>query len=158
MVFQEPRLLPWLTVAGNLRLVQPDLSDRDIAFFLALAGLPDCAGLAPKTLSLGMARRVAVARALAVRPSLLLMDEPFASLDLRLGSQIGRDITVHARSLGAITVIATHDLEQALTITDRILVLGGSLPAQLVEDARSTAISAARFRQRFSFLQPGRLE
>jgi NitT/TauT family transport system ATP-binding protein len=152
MVFQEPRLLPWVDVTGNLRLVAPDLSDTDIDVLLSLAGLPGCSRLAPKALSLGMARRVAVARALAVRPSLLLMDEPFASLDQQLGSQIGRDITAHARGLGAITVIATHDLDQALRIADRVLVLGG-VPASLVEDTRCASISAVSFQQRFPFLR-----
>jgi NitT/TauT family transport system ATP-binding protein len=152
MVFQEPRLLPWLDVSGNLRLVAPDLSEQDMDFLLSLAGLPGCARLKPKALSLGMARRVAVARALAVRPALLLMDEPFASLDQQLGSQIGRDITAYARELGAITVIATHDLDQALSIADRVLVLGG-VPASLAEDTRSMNISAPSFRQRFTFLR-----
>jgi ABC-type nitrate/sulfonate/bicarbonate transport system ATPase subunit len=156
IVFQEPRLLPWLDVAGNLRLVQPDLSDSDIAFFLSLAGLPEGATRAPKALSLGMARRVAVARALATRPSLLLMDEPFASLDLQLGSRIGHDITAYARSLGAVTVIATHDLDQALIIADRVLVLGGGAPAVLVEDARCEEVAAEAFRERFGFLKAGK--
>jgi ABC-type uncharacterized transport system YnjBCD ATPase subunit len=78
-VFQEPRLLPWLSVGQNLSLVQPSLTEPDIAELLRRAGLEPIADLMPSSLSLGMARRVALARAMAVKPSLLVMDEPFAS-------------------------------------------------------------------------------
>ena len=151
-VFQEPRLLPWLDVAANLRLVAPELRAVDIESFLHLAGFSDTAGLLPRALSLGMARRVALARALAVRPALLVMDEPFASLDTRLAAQLGRDITAHARTIGAVTVMATHDLEQALTIADRVLVLGGCAPATLSADLRAAETSAAAMRREFAFL------
>ncbi len=151
-VFQEPRLLPWLDVAGNLRLVAPAISDDGIATCLTLAGLPGAEARAPKELSLGMSRRVAVARALAVQPALLVMDEPFASLDMRLANRIGRDITAHARSIGAITLIATHDLDLALCIADRVLVLGGENGAALVEDRRCVDTDAEIFRRRFPFL------
>jgi len=123
-VFQEPRLLPWLSVGENLRLVQPNLKDPDIADLLRLAGLEAIAELMPSSLSLGMARRVALARALAVRPSLLVMDEPFASLDPLLSGRLSRSIASHARQIGATLLMATHDLDQALAVADRILVLG----------------------------------
>jgi NitT/TauT family transport system ATP-binding protein len=151
-VFQEPRLLPWLTVAGNLRLVAPGLRDSEIESLLSLAGLAPCAGLMPKQLSLGMARRVALARALAVRPALLVMDEPFASLDARLGAQLGHAISAHARSIGAIVLMATHDLEQARAVADRLLVLSGTSPATLGADLPAASVSGAELRQRFGFL------
>jgi NitT/TauT family transport system ATP-binding protein len=109
----------------------------------------------PKELSLGMARRVSLARALAVAPGLLVMDEPFASLDARLGARLGRDITAHARSLGAIVVMATHDLDQALDIADRILVLSGTGPATLGADLHTAHATAPALRARFAFLQAG---
>jgi NitT/TauT family transport system ATP-binding protein len=151
-VFQEPRLLPWLSIAANLRLVEPGLSDADIAAWLAMAGLPDCAGALPKQLSLGMARRVALARALAVRPSLLVLDEPFASLDARLGAELGHAVAAHARAIGAIVLMATHDLEQALATADRLLVLSGTAPATLGADLPASQTSAADLRARYGFL------
>jgi NitT/TauT family transport system ATP-binding protein len=155
-VFQEPRLLPWLSVAANLRLVEPGLSDAHIEAGLALAGLRDCAGSLPKQLSLGMARRVALARALAVRPSLLVLDEPFASLDARLGAELGHAVAAHARAIGAIVVMATHDLDQARATADRLLVLSGTGPATLGADLRSCETESAELRARYGFLDAGR--
>jgi NitT/TauT family transport system ATP-binding protein len=154
-VFQEPRLLPWLSVAANLRLVAPGLSDADVAHTLALAGLQNNASSMPKQLSLGMARRVALARALAVRPALLVMDEPFASLDAQLGARLGQDVTTYARSIGAIVLMATHDLDQARAIADRLLVLSGTSPATLGADIPSAAQTGAELRNRFGFLDAG---
>jgi NitT/TauT family transport system ATP-binding protein len=152
-VFQEPRLLPWLNVAENLRLVQPGLADDDIAAWLGLAGLDAIAGTMPSALSLGMARRVALARALAVAPSLLVMDEPFASLDPLLSSRLSRNIAGYAKRTGAILLMATHDLDQALDVADRILVLGGTNPATLAADVRKDALDASALRQKFRFLE-----
>ncbi len=152
-VFQEPRLLPWLDVSGNLRLVQPDLTDAAIAELLGQAGLEDVAGMMPRSLSLGMARRVALARALAVGPSLLVMDEPFASLDPLLSGRLSRTIASHARQTGATLLMATHDLDQALAVADRVLMLGGRNPATLQADFFSRDIDAAALRARFPFLE-----
>jgi NitT/TauT family transport system ATP-binding protein len=155
VVFQEPRLLPWCSVAANLRLVEPGLNDADIATLLALAGLQNNAASLPKQLSLGMARRVALARALAVRPALLVMDEPFASLDAQLGARLGHDVTRYARSIGAIVLMATHDLDQACAVADRLLVLSGTSPATLGTDLPAAALSAGEVRERFGFLDAG---
>ncbi len=153
-VFQEPLLLPWLSVAENLRLVAPALSDDAIDRMLALAALDHAAARMPKELSLGMARRVSLARALAVAPALLVLDEPFASLDTRLAARLGRDITAHARAQGMITVMALHDLDQALAIADRILVLTGTAPATLGADMAARDAAAPAMRDRFGFLEP----
>jgi NitT/TauT family transport system ATP-binding protein len=151
-VFQEPRLLPWLNVAANLRLVAPMLTDDEVENLLAIAGLPGAAARMPNRISLGMARRVALARALAVQPALLMMDEPFASLDPRLAAAVSRDAIDHARRLGCITLLATHDLDQAMQLADRVLVLGGQAPATLAADIATTAADAAAIRHRFPFL------
>jgi NitT/TauT family transport system ATP-binding protein len=156
-VFQEPRLLPWLSVAGNLRLVEPLLTDADIEAGLALAGLRACASTMPKQLSLGMARRVALARALAVRPALLVLDEPFASLDARLGAELAHMIAAHARATGAIVLMATHDLDQACATTDRLLVLSRTSPATLGADVPASATKAAELRVRYGFLDTRRI-
>ncbi len=82
MVFQEPRLLPWRSAADNIALAAPGLSPERIEAALAEVGLSGQGGLLPRRMSLGMARRVAVARALAVEPAALLLDEPLVSLDV----------------------------------------------------------------------------
>jgi NitT/TauT family transport system ATP-binding protein len=160
VVFQEPRLLPWLTVAENLRLVVTEgVPQPDIPALLAALGLADAAALRPGELSLGMARRAAVARALAVDPALLVLDEPFVSLDRRLASGLGALLTVRARRQRTLVLVAMHDVEHALAIADRILVLHGA-PAGLAADvavpARDDLAGVERVRgellHRFAFL------
>ena len=159
-VFQEPRLMPWLTVAENLRLVMPEgSSEPDIAAILDAVGLPHAENLRPGALSLGMARRAALARALVVEPRLLVLDEPFASLDPLLAGQLSAIVARWARQHAAIVLMATHDLEQALSAADRILVLSGT-PATLAADlavpdrTNVFAVTALRadLRARFAFL------
>jgi NitT/TauT family transport system ATP-binding protein len=134
VVFQEPRLLPWLTVAENLRLVVTDgVPEPDIAALLASVGLAEAGSLRPGELSLGMARRAAVARALAVDPAVLVLDEPFVSLDRRLASALGALLVTRARRGGTLVLVAMHDAEHALAIADRVLVLHGR-PAALAAD------------------------
>jgi NitT/TauT family transport system ATP-binding protein len=136
-MFQEPRLVPWLSVADNMRLVLGDseVSEPDIAGLLETVGLPGANDRFPRELSLGMARRAALARALAVAPSLLVLDEPFASLDPSLAARLAGVIERAARQGGATTLLATHDLDQALALADRVLVLSGH-PATLSADCR----------------------
>jgi NitT/TauT family transport system ATP-binding protein len=153
-VFQEPCLLPWMDVAANLRLAAPGLSQGDVAALLADMDLADVAAYLPRQISLGMARRVAIARALAVSPSLMVLDEPFTSLDARLAARLAGVVASRARQ--AVVVMATHDLDQALVVASRVLVLAGS-PAALVEDQPVPAHSqlapfAAGLRQRHPFL------
>jgi NitT/TauT family transport system ATP-binding protein len=150
-VFQDPRLLPWMDVGANLRLVAPGLTEAAMDSLLDLVGLPGLAGAMPKALSLGMARRVALARALAARPSLLVLDEPFASLDPMLAARLARDVAGWTRAHRATTVLATHDLDQALGVVDRILVLSGS-PATLAADLAASPEAAVSIRARFPFL------
>jgi NitT/TauT family transport system ATP-binding protein len=113
--------------------------------------------LLPKQISLGMARRVSLARALAVRPALLVLDEPFASLDARLAGQLAGVAAARARRFGATVIMATHDLDQALAVADRVLVLAGR-PASLVRDvtvpAEGRAAFATTLRQDYRFLDP----
>jgi NitT/TauT family transport system ATP-binding protein len=134
VMFQEPRLLPWLTVAENLRLVVLEgMPEPDIAGLLARVQLSGAGALLPRQLSLGMARRAALARALAVSPDFLVLDEPFASLDPRLGADLAAVVADWAREVGAAVILATHDLAQAQAMATRLLILSGS-PAGLAAD------------------------
>lgn len=160
-VFQEPLLLPWLTVTDNIRLVAlPGDPAPDVDALLEEVGLPGAAGRRPRELSLGMARRAALARALAVSPGLLVLDEPFASLDAGLGAQLARVIAARARQNGTLVLLATHDLDQALAIADRVLVLSGqpaSLAADLAVPRGDRAVGGLReaLHRRFPFLARG---
>lgn len=155
VVFQEPRLAPWLSVAANLRLVAPALDEAGVAALLAPLGLAGSEGVRPGALSLGMQRRVALARALAIDPSWLVLDEPFASLDPGLAATLGAIVAARARDAGAIVLLATHELDQALALATRILVLSGR-PATLVADVAVPEGGRAGLRadllDRFAFL------
>ena len=154
-MFQEPRLLPWLSVAANIGLVAPELSCEAVEELLTEVDLAGQGDLLPKQMSLGMARRAAMARAISVKPSLLVLDEPFASLDPSLAARLAAAVTRQARAFGATVLIATHDLDQALAIADRILVLAGTAPATLAADFASSSAAAEEIRTRFTFLERG---
>ena len=123
MAFQEPRLLPWRSVDANVRLAAPEASEAELVALFDSLGLSGHRTHYPSELSLGLARRVALARALAVRPSLLLLDEPFASLDAPLGRQLRGDLCRLVEQGQMITLLVTHDVEEAIGLADRIFVL-----------------------------------
>ena len=131
-VFQEPRLLPWRTIRQNIALVRPP--DPAVAeALLALLGLTAYADLYPPALSLGMARRAAIARAFAVQPAVLLLDEPFVSLDPAMAEQ-GREVLTEAwRTRRCAALLVTHDLAEAASLADRILLLSAG-PARVVRE------------------------
>ncbi len=129
-VFQEPRLMPWLTVERNVGfgLVgrSPSARQAAVAEALQLVGLSKCGSLLPKQLSGGMAQRVALARALAPRPQLILLDEPFSALDPFTRKQQQEHLLHLHRHYGTTMVLITHDMDEALALAGRIIVLGGS--------------------------------
>jgi len=132
-VFQEPRLLPWRSVRENLRLAQETPDDSRADALLDTLGLLQFADAYPGTLSLGMARRVAIARAFAVAPELVLLDEPFVSLDADMAAQ-SRDLVRAAwRATPTAMLLVTHDRAEAESLADRILVLGGE-PARITAE------------------------
>ncbi len=132
MVFQEPRLLPWRSVAQNLHLVG-SLSENDLAEIVTALRLSKHLDHFPGELSLGLARRVAIARAFAVKPDLLLLDEPFVSLDAALAARMREELLALVLKRKATTVIVTHDVDEAIAIAGRIIVLSAA-PGRLIAD------------------------
>jgi NitT/TauT family transport system ATP-binding protein len=128
-VFQEPLLLPWLTVRENVAVTGRGDADR----LLKAVGLEASGDWYPRALSLGMARRVSLARALSVSPELLLLDEPFVSLDKETAMEM-RVLLKHLWQEQRFTcLMITHDLAEAEAVAERIVLLGGS-PATIVSD------------------------
>jgi iron(III) transport system ATP-binding protein len=125
MVFQEHALFPHLTVRGNVSYGihrDPDRAVR-VAELLEMVGLARDADRMPNELSGGMQQRVALARALAPRPDVVLLDEPFSSLDLAMRTQLRGEVRQILRAARASSVFVTHDQDEALTVADRVAVM-----------------------------------
>jgi NitT/TauT family transport system ATP-binding protein len=134
-VFQEPRLLPWRDVETNVRLTAPDASDSDLDAIFAALGLAEHRRDFPASLSLGLERRVAMARAFAIRPDILLLDEPFVSLDAALALRLRQELIALIEERAVTSLIVTHNLDEAIALADRVLVLSDR-PARLIADVR----------------------
>ena len=132
-VFQEPRLLPWRDVETNVRLAAPDASEGDIDTIFAALDLSEHKHDFPASLSLGLARRVAIARAFALRPDILLLDEPFVSLDAALALRLRQELIALIEERAVTSLIVTHNFDEALALADRVLVLSDR-PARLIAD------------------------
>ncbi len=145
-VFQEPRLLPWRTVEDNLRLVlrggEAEVRRR-VDEVLAEVGLADAHHVYASRLSLGMARRVAIARAFVVRPTLLLLDEPFVSLDEPTAARLRRLLLQLLAAHRVTTLFITHNLREAIMLADRLVFLSES-PARIVAEVPVPLDRAAR--------------
>ncbi|WP_433281844.1 ABC transporter ATP-binding protein [Pseudonocardia xinjiangensis] len=128
VVFQEPRLLPWRTLAENVAFGLPDGAPRStrrsaVAHALDTVGLAPFAAYRPRAVSGGMAQRTALARALVRRPGVLLLDEPFAALDALTRLRMQDLVDDLQRSSGATVLLVTHDVDEALQLADRVVVL-----------------------------------
>jgi iron(III) transport system ATP-binding protein len=125
MVFQDVALFPHLSVRDNIGYGLRRDPDRDVRVreLLELIDLPDAGERMPYQLSGGMQQRVAVARALAPRPDVVLLDEPFSSLDAALRTQLRGDVREILRAAGTAAVFVTHDQDEALTLGDRMAVM-----------------------------------
>jgi len=159
-VFQDPRLLPWRTVRENVALVLPRDADRaTVDRLLGETGLADAAGFYPGRLSGGMARRTALARALAVGPDLLLMDEPFVSLDMAAADRLRLLLVGLVTARPTTVLFVTHDAGEAVALADRILVLSPApgrvvteMPIRLPRETRRDPDVAAKLQAEFARL------
>lgn len=124
-VFQEPRLMPWLTTAQNIAfgLKKKETDPEKIRDLISLTGLEGFADAYPQQLSGGMRQRAALARALALDPDFLLMDEPFAALDHFTREKMQQALLdIHSRTRCGVLFV-THSIDEALAIADRIVIL-----------------------------------
>ncbi len=132
-VFQEDRILTWLTVAENIKIVNQKGSDKEVQYYIDLVGLNGYEKFYPDELSGGMKQRCAIARALYFGSDFLLMDEPFKSLDYILKQKMLADLLeIHKVQKNSILMV-THDIDEALTVGDKILVLQKN-PCKLVRE------------------------
>lgn len=125
-VFQEPRLLPWRTVEQNVRLAVDSVAEETLSELFAALGLSEHRHFYPAELSLGLARRVAIARAFVVEPAVLILDEPFVSLDEHTAVRL-RKLLIDVWSARPCTALmVTHNLTEAIELSDRILFVSES--------------------------------
>ena len=138
-VFQDATLLPWRTVRRNVSLLlemqrlPAAARAARIANVLDLVGLGDMGGYYPRQLSGGMRMRVSIARALAITPRLLLMDEPFGALDEMTRNRLNEELLALRQEQGWTTMFVTHSITEAVFLSDRI-VLMGARPGRIVRE------------------------
>jgi ABC-type nitrate/sulfonate/bicarbonate transport system ATPase subunit len=149
-VFQEPRLLPWRSVEENVRLVAPLADEAKLSALFEILELNAHRNHFPGELSLGLARRVALARAFAVEPAFLILDEPLASLDAALAARLRDQIAMLMDNRSMITLLVTHDVDDAVRLGDRLFLLSprparvlADLPIRTPRSARGDAEIAA---------------
>jgi sulfonate transport system ATP-binding protein len=149
LIFQEPRLLPWLTVAENICFGLSDRPRKERAKLcgevLRRVGLADYANSWPRELSGGQAQRVAIGRALAPRPKVLLLDEPFSAVDAFTRASLHEHLLDLWSALRLTLVLVTHDVEEAAFLADRVIVMKPR-PGRV---AAEFEISNARPRERY---------
>jgi NitT/TauT family transport system ATP-binding protein len=152
-VFQQPSLLPWLNVAGNVGFGldfahQPAIDRAALAArvreALAAVGMAGRERLYPSQLSGGMAQRVALARALARQPQLLLADEPFSALDAITRAEMQTLLVELVQRWHTAALLVTHDIDEAIAVADRILLMGAPGPAQPARVLREWSVAIAR--------------
>jgi len=138
MMFQQPSLYPWMSVFDNAALAlrfagRMDEAAKIVGDLLALVKLADLADVNVQRLSGGQQQRVALARALAAGPDLLLLDEPFSALDAFTRADLQRDVRAIAKRLGVTLLLVTHDIDEAVVMADRALVMDAH-PGRILAD------------------------
>lgn len=146
-VFQEPRLIPWKTVRENLKfVVEDDEKIEEVLNVLKLGGFEE---YKPAKLSGGMRQRVNLARAFLVEPDLILMDEPFSSLDLQTKLSIIQDVNRRREEVGFSMLLVTHDIREAILLADRIILLSDK-PCEVRKEYDITNITKDIFEPHFT--------
>ena len=144
VVFQEPRLLPWRTVEDNVRLVlDPAAAPPVLDALFALLGLAEHRRHYPGELSLGLARRVAIARAFVISPDLLLLDEPFVSLDDATARRLRAELAALCARRPVTALLVTHDLDEAIELADTLFFVSAR-PARVLAHVPVTIARGAR--------------
>ena len=139
IVFQKPNLLPWRTVLDNVMLpmqlskIPANEAQEKANEILEKVGLSDFSGNYPKTLSGGMEQRVLLARALVMRPRILLLDEPFAALDALTRARLNLELLRLWKEYGLTAIMVTHDISEAVFFSDRVLILSPR-PATIAQE------------------------
>jgi len=154
-VFQEPRLLPWRTVRENIELVMENMpSPAETDSLIDAMQLTASQHVYPERLSLGMSRRVAITRAFAVDPEILLMDEPFVSLDAPTARQVRERLLKLWTQRPHTVLFVTHDLREAIALADRLVFLSASpmhvvseINVPVARNERNDEAAVERFRQ-----------
>jgi ABC-type nitrate/sulfonate/bicarbonate transport system ATPase subunit len=154
MVFQEPRLLPWRSVEQNVRLVAPHADEAKLSALFTILELNAHRSHFPGELSLGLARRVALARAFAIDPDFLILDEPLASLDDALAARLREQIATLVGSRSVMTLLVTHNLDDAVRLGDRLFFLSAR-PAKIVHVETIGTPRAARSEADISEIKAG---
>ncbi len=146
-VFQNPRLLPWRTVRQNIELARQEKTDADMLDeLLEIMELSRVQQSYPQQLSLGMSRRVAILRAFAIQPDLLLMDEPFVSLDAPTARRVRELLMKLWRQRPHTVLFVTHDLREAIALADRIVFLSRP-PMQVVGEVKIPLTAGQRLQE-----------
>lgn len=129
MIFQEARLFPWLSVQQNIEFVIPDSVPKEekkklVEYYTKLVGLEEFTHAVPNQLSGGMQQRVSIARALATRPQLLLLDEPFGALDAFTRMTMQQEVLRIWEQDQTTMIIVTHDIDEAIYLSNRVVIMG----------------------------------
>ena len=153
LVFQQPSLLPWLNVSGNVSfgldfqhqpVIDPATLKTRVRDAVVAVGMAGCERLYPSQLSGGMAQRVALARALAREPQLLLADEPFSALDAITRAEMQALLVELVRRWHTAALLVTHDIDEAIEVADRIVLMGTPAPARPARVLREWSVAIDR--------------
>jgi NitT/TauT family transport system ATP-binding protein len=151
-IFQEDGLWPWLTVRNNLKTASrlsgnENSGQIDLNSLVSRVGLDkDILDCYPKELSVGMRKRVEIARALCAEPKMIIADEPFASIDIPTSLDMQEMFLAVSRDRNVAFLVATHDIDTAINIGTRILVLDGNRPSEICADLKNPILSDDRKR------------
>ena len=141
VVFQEPSSMPWLTVEKNLRFgmeikkMPKEVIDQRVENMISLLGLEEFRDKYPHQLSVSTAQRIIIGRAFAMQPDLLLMDEPYGQMDIKLRFYLEDEVIRLWKEMGTTVVFITHNIEEAVYLAERVLILTNK-PAHIKEEVK----------------------